>query len=154
MNSTVIAKFGRHHNESGLQINGLNQNVSRSVCQGTVHRRAVFLGWTELVSDRQRARGRRRASGLPLPPTCRHQLLSRVARHIPGISRGPHDVWPDYLKQHRPPRPMRRDFSDPFFLRCKVVPPTATNLHELNARKASPAPAKNDFRALGDYFNA
>jgi len=27
MNSIVIAKFGRHHNESGLQINGLNQNA-------------------------------------------------------------------------------------------------------------------------------
>jgi NAD(P)-dependent dehydrogenase (short-subunit alcohol dehydrogenase family) len=44
MNSIVIAKFGRHHNESGLQINGLNQNVSRSVCKATVHGRVVFLG--------------------------------------------------------------------------------------------------------------
>jgi hypothetical protein len=44
MNSIVIAKFDRHHNESGLQINGLNQNVSRSVCKATVHRRVVFLG--------------------------------------------------------------------------------------------------------------
>ena len=178
MNSIVIANFGRHHNESGLQINGLNQNVPRSVCQTAVHRRAVFLGWTELVSDPQRARGRRnrtqkglaaslqfsfsqqpfhpaimrcqeieicRASGLPLPPTCRHQRPSRVGHHIPGISRGPHDVWPDYLKQHRSPRPMRRDFSDPFFLRCKVVPPTATNLHELNARKASPRAGQKRF---------
>jgi hypothetical protein len=43
-----------------------------------------------------------------------------------------------------------QQFALDFFLRCKVVPPTATNLHESNARRLHPASAKNDFRALID----
>jgi hypothetical protein len=52
MKSIVIAKLGQHHNESGLQINGLNQNVFRSVCQATVHRRAVFLGCPRKIGQK------------------------------------------------------------------------------------------------------
>ena len=89
-----------------------------------------------------------RPSGLPSPPACRHQRPIRAGHHIPGIFRGPHDVRPDYLKQHRPPRPMRRDFSGRFFLRCKVVPPAATNLHESNAQKPSLRAGQKQFPSV------
>jgi hypothetical protein len=38
-----------------------------------------------------------------------------------------------------------QSFALDFFLRCKVVPPTATNLHESNAQKASPRAGQKRF---------
>src|SRR5208282_4605990 len=46
MNSIVIAKFDQHHNESRLQINGLNQNVPR----------CVLAGWRSTVANNRLAR--------------------------------------------------------------------------------------------------